>query len=198
MKNTGPAPTPRDRRWREINGHNVHIVDSQVHIWAANTPQRPWPPRRQEPHRPVPFSKDDLLREMDAAGVDRVVIVPPGWEGERNDVGLEAARLHPDRFAVMGRIDAEAPGARGFIANWRRQTGLLGLRFSFMRWPSALPEGRIDWLWGEAEKHGMPLMLAVARAQLYFVDRIAERHPGLKLVLDHLALNFRKKDEEAF
>jgi L-fuconolactonase len=176
----------------------MYIVDSQVHIWAASTPGRPWPLGRDEPHKPLPFAKDDLRREMNAAGVQRVVIVPPGWEGERNDVGLEAARLHPDRLAVMGRIDAEAPGARAFIANWRQQTGLLGLRFSFMRSPWALPEGRIDWLWREAEKHGMPLMLAVAPAQLKFVDRIAERHPGLKLVLDHLALNFCKKDDEAF
>ena len=41
---------------------------------------------------------------MDEAGVDRVVIVPPSWPGDRNDYGLEAARRYPDRFAVMGRI----------------------------------------------------------------------------------------------
>jgi L-fuconolactonase len=26
------------------------IADAQVHIWAANTPERPWP-ARAEPHR---------------------------------------------------------------------------------------------------------------------------------------------------
>jgi predicted TIM-barrel fold metal-dependent hydrolase len=50
------------------------IVDSQVHIWAANTPERPWPARHQPP-QPEPITKDDLLREMAAAGVDRVVSV---------------------------------------------------------------------------------------------------------------------------
>jgi hypothetical protein len=40
---------------------------------------------------------------MNEAGVDRVVIVPPSWEGERNDYALEAASKYPDRFAVMGR-----------------------------------------------------------------------------------------------
>ena len=39
------------------------IVDAQVHIWAASTPERPWPARHQ-PHRPEPFSKDELLGEM--------------------------------------------------------------------------------------------------------------------------------------
>ena len=43
----------------------------------------------------APFSKDDLLAEMDAAGVDRAVIVPPSWEGDRNDLALAAARRIP-------------------------------------------------------------------------------------------------------
>jgi hypothetical protein len=30
------------------------IVDSQVHIWRANTPQHPWP-KRADPQRPVPL-----------------------------------------------------------------------------------------------------------------------------------------------
>lgn len=77
------------------------IVDAQVHIWAASTPERPWP-KRHAPHRAQPFGAEDLLDEMNAAGVDASIIVPPGWEGDRNDLGVEAARLHPTRFAVMG------------------------------------------------------------------------------------------------
>ena len=175
------------------------IVDSQVHIWAASTPERPWP-ARHGPHRPVPFSKDDLLAEMNAAGVDRAVIVPPSWEGERNDLGLEAARLHPDRFAVMGRLDAESPGARDAIANWRAQPGMLGLRFTFHtpQLETPLTEGRIDWLWGAAEKAGVPLMVLVTHDKVHLIDRIAERHPQLKLVMDHLSIRGRQKDEEAF
>jgi L-fuconolactonase len=87
------------------------IVDAQVHIWAANTPERPWP-ARAEPHR-APLGKDELLAEMDKAGVDRVVIVPPSWEGDGNDLAIEAARSHPGRFAVMGRFD---PGSFSTIS----------------------------------------------------------------------------------
>lgn len=89
----------------------MYIVDSQVRIWAADTPERPWPPLKHPPHRPAPFSKDDLLREMDAAGVQRTVIVPPTWGGERNDLGLEAARLHPDCFALMDEVGASIVNA---------------------------------------------------------------------------------------
>ena len=28
----------------------MKVVDAQVHIWGANTPERPWP-ARAEPHR---------------------------------------------------------------------------------------------------------------------------------------------------
>ena len=36
------------------------IVDAQVHIWAANTPERPWP-ARHEAHKPQPITAEDLL-----------------------------------------------------------------------------------------------------------------------------------------
>ncbi|MFZ9561592.1 MAG: hypothetical protein ACO273_04845, partial [Burkholderiales bacterium] len=65
------------------------IVDSQVHIWAANTPERPWA-EGAKPHRPQPFGKNELLQEMQAAGVDRVVIVPPSLDRTRNDLALDA------------------------------------------------------------------------------------------------------------
>jgi predicted TIM-barrel fold metal-dependent hydrolase len=180
----------------------MFITDAQVHIWELSTPQRPWPspPRPAPPHRPQPFSKDDLLREMDAAGVQRAVLVPPSWTGEQNDLALEAARMHPERFAVMGRIDYTAPDARAQLANWKQQPGMLGLRFTFARpeLQAPLNEGRVDWVWAEAEKAGLPVMMIVAPAQLPLVDRIAERHPNLKLVMDHLALHSRTKEPEAF
>lgn len=135
---------------------------------------------------------------MDAAGVARVVIVPPSWEGDRNDLALEAARLHPDRFAVMGRLAVERPESRGLVEGWRRQPGMLGLRFTFST-PLQRPwltDGTADWLWPAAERAGLPVMLSLP-GSLPHVDAIAERHPGLKLVIDHLALS-RKKDDDAF
>ena len=38
------------------------IVDSQVHIWGANTPERPWPARQAvKAQRDIPLQKDELL-----------------------------------------------------------------------------------------------------------------------------------------
>jgi predicted TIM-barrel fold metal-dependent hydrolase len=40
---------------------------------------------------PEPFTIEKLVPMMDEAGVDRVVVVPPSWPGDRNDYALEAA-----------------------------------------------------------------------------------------------------------
>ena len=175
------------------------IADAQVHIWGPNTPERPWR-TGQKVHRETPFGADELLREMDAAGVRRAVLVPPYWEGERHDVVLEAARLQPDRFAAMGRLDTEEAGGRGVFVNWCRQSGMLGLCCSFNRPQqiAALEEGRVDWLWEEAEAAGLPVMVLVSHSLVPRIDRVAERHPGLRLALRHLALTSHEYDEVAF
>ncbi len=175
------------------------IVDAQVHIWAASTPARPWP-ARHAPHRPQPFSQQDLLKEMQAAGVDRAIIVPPSWEGERNDLALAAAAAHPNRFAIMGRIDPCLPESRARIAGWRTQPGMLGMRFTFHMPPfkEMLSDGSLDWLWSSAEKAGVPIMLLMHQQNSPLVDRIAVQYPKLKLVIDHMAVPPGPRGHDAF
>jgi len=55
------------------------IVDSQVHLWKAETPDWRWVPGRV-PQLPEPFTIEKLVPLMDEAGVDRAVIVPPHHE----------------------------------------------------------------------------------------------------------------------
>jgi L-fuconolactonase len=180
-------------------GQTLFIADAQVHIWAPNSPERPWRVGHR-PRRAVPLQADDLLREMDAAGVQRAVLVPPYIDCERNDLVLAAARLHPKRFAVMGRLDLDAPDARYQVAIWRRQPGMLGLRCSFNRphLASALNEIRADWLWEAAEEASVPIMALVTHGMLPLIDRVAARHPRLKLALCHFSLTDDTRDAEAF
>jgi len=170
------------------------IVDAQVHIWAASTPERPWP-ARHEPHRATPITAEELLGEMNAAGIDRTVLVPPSFEGDRNDVVIAAAQKYPDKFAAMGRLDPAAPDAKAQIAGWKQQ-GMLGMRFTFHR-PSMRPllvEGGMDALWADAEKAGVPIMMLVMHRDLHYIDRVAERHPGLKIIIDHMGLHGTKDE----
>jgi len=100
----------------------------------------------------------------------------------------------------MGRLNLELPGARAQIPAWLEQKGMLGLRFSFQRpWVgAALKEGRLNWLWEEAEKASVPIMMLLTHDMVHLIDTVAERHPGLRIVFDHLALASDTKDEEAF
>ena len=167
------------------------IIDSQVHIWAPATAERPYATKNaSKPHREVPLGHDELLREMDGAGVARCVLVPPTWEDDRNDTSLEAARLHPDRFAVMGRIKLTAPESRALIATWKQQPHMLGVRLVFNRDQSAdwLKDGTADWFWDAAERYDIPVM-ALAPNDVPKLGEIAERHPGLRLIVDHMGLN---------
>jgi predicted TIM-barrel fold metal-dependent hydrolase len=60
------------------------IVDAQVHLWKAESDDWKWVPG-MKPQMPEPFTIEKLVPLMDEAGVDRVVVVPPSWPGDRND-----------------------------------------------------------------------------------------------------------------
>jgi predicted TIM-barrel fold metal-dependent hydrolase len=178
----------------------MDIVDSQVHIWGPDTPDRPWPPgRAQDAQKPYPIAKEAVLFQMDLAGVRRAVLVPPSWEGDRNDLALDAARRYPDRFAVMGRLALQKPESRALVADWKKQPGMLGMRFTFHseHYRHFLTDGTADWLWPAAERHGIPLMVLVPGAP-DVIDRIAGRHAGLKLVIDHAGISLREKAPKVF
>ena len=165
------------------------IVDSQVHIWKANSPDRPWTPGL-EPQLPEPLSIEGLIDQMTGAGVDRVVIVPPHWEGLRNDYATEAFDRHPDRFRFMGRLNLERPDARAQLPDWMQQRGNLGMRQSFLskHERDQLVNGAYDWLWEDAERYGIPLMVHAADMRPK-VEQILTNHPRLKLILDHMGLS---------
>jgi predicted TIM-barrel fold metal-dependent hydrolase len=167
------------------------IVDAHVHIWATGTPS---PAHRQLPA----LSDDDLLREMDQAGIDAAVIQPPAWDATSNEVAVEAARRYPSRFAVLGWFPLDDPASRSLIDGWTARPGMLGLRFTFMppAQESWLTDGTLDWLWPAAERAGLPLALAAGNF-LPLVGEIAERHPALRLLVDHLGMPLRQQDEAA-
>ena len=163
------------------------IVDAQVHLWTAETPDWRWVPGLV-PQLPEPFTIDKLVPLMNEAGVDRVVVVPPSWPGDRNDYGLEAARRYPARFAVMGRIPLRNPQAAALLPKWREQPGMLGIRVTFLGATAAwLSDGTADWFWPAAEKAGLPVMF-LAPEQGPQIARVAERHPRLTLIADHMGL----------
>ncbi|HET9904514.1 MAG TPA: amidohydrolase family protein [Xanthobacteraceae bacterium] len=168
------------------------IVDAQVHIWEGGKPV--------EVHRQIPrYTVDDLLKEMDEGGVDAAVLHPPSWDPRANAVAIEAARKHPDRLAVLGFFDVADAKNRGLVETWKDQPGMLGLRFAFLK-PGTqtwLTDGTMDWLWPAAERAGLPIGLLVPN-HVSVVGEIAAKHPGLRLLVDHMARRRHTADDPAW
>jgi predicted TIM-barrel fold metal-dependent hydrolase len=173
----------------------MKIIDAQVHIWSKTV----IPPSGL--HRKVSkFTAEELLTEMDEAGVDAALIHPPAsWDPDSNALAVEAARKYPGRFAIMGQFPPDRPENRTLIHGWRNQPGMMGLRWALLseeqqKW---LYDGTLDWVWPAAEKEGLPVAMMGGLFLKKFRD-IAERHPRLKMILDHCGLNRHGRDAEAF
>jgi L-fuconolactonase len=169
------------------------IVDSQVHVWTAGTASA-----HHLSGRPDPFTAEDLRSEMSAAGVDRAVLVPPTWDPGGNRPSLEAAAQYPGQFAVAGGVPVQG-GDVALLQSWCDQPGMRGIRLTFntperRAW---LTDGTAEWLWIEAGRAGIPVMLLVPDA-LPQLAEVAARHPGLRLCVDHFAIPRGLKDAAAF
>jgi predicted TIM-barrel fold metal-dependent hydrolase len=173
----------------------MKIIDAQVHIWSKTVTPTTGLHRKVEK-----FTAEELLKEMDEAGVDAALIHPPGgWDPDSNAVAIEAARKYPDRFAIMGQFALDVPENRQRIDGWRNQPGMVGLRWPFLQpaQQKLLMDGEIEWLWPAVEKAGLPLAM-MGGVFLPKFREIAERHPDLKLLIDHCGLNRHGQDAEAF
>src|SRR5205823_10790898 len=162
-------------------GNAMLIVDSQIHIWKDA--------KMSAHHRQIPtYSKEDALKEMEEAGVDAAVLHPPSTLGEAmNALAVEAVKAHPDKFCILGNFDLTAPNRRDIVKNWRHRPGMLGFRFTFNQphQQAWWTDGSLDWFWKASEKAGLPVGL-LAGGHMPALARIAERHPRLKLHIDHL------------
>jgi predicted TIM-barrel fold metal-dependent hydrolase len=170
----------------------MRIVDSQIHLWSSGKPNGI--------HRQVSsFSAEEALQEMDAAGVDAAVIHPPSWDPNSGAVAVDAAKKHPNRFAILGRFALDNPESRGVVDGWKKQPGMLGLRFTFLepRMKDWLVDGSMDWFWPAAERAGLPIGLHAVH-HLPAIGKVAEKHPGLKVIVDHLAAVGGAKDDAAY
>jgi predicted TIM-barrel fold metal-dependent hydrolase len=172
------------------------VLDSQVHVWPADRADRLLDAGVGDRK---PYSYDELVADMDRAGVDRAVLVPPSFDRDRNDYAIEAVRRFPSRFAIMGRLPLRTGAGKNLLKDWRHQPGMLGVRLTFHRdvdrpW---LTDGTADWFWPEAERHQIPVMVH-APERLAEIGAIAQRHPALTIIIDHMGFARSTIDAEAF
>ena len=113
------------------------IVDAQIHLWNAGNPTNP-------NHRQVPsYLKDQALAEMGAGGVDAAVLtLHLPWDPNANELAIEAARQHPDRFMVLGSFPLDKSESRALVDTWKQRPGMVGLRFVFPAGAEHVADGR--------------------------------------------------------
>ena len=104
------------------------IVDAQIHLWKNNKPTN-FPNHRQI----TDYTAADALREMDEGGVNAALIHPPGWDPNSNALAVEAAKTHPNRFAILGNFPLDQPESRAKVAEMKGRPGVRGLRFALLR-----------------------------------------------------------------
>lgn len=161
----------------------MSVTDAQVHLWTIDqAPAHHWR---------SPFPIEVALREMDAAGIDRVVNCPALWDMGSNDYAVEAARLHPDRFATLGWFPLDDAANEDTVDRWMEKPGMLGLRFVLARpdtWQHVV-SGKLDWLFEAASKRKLPFGLMPPPSDIARLGGIAEAHPGMGMMIDHLAVS---------
>jgi L-fuconolactonase len=150
------------------------------------------PYRRIRPGTPLtvePFTPDDLIRERDVAGVDRALLTPAYWGVD--DLGLvtTAAQRRPDRFGVIRKLELDSADRSDEVRSWMEPPGVLGFRLLLHAEPNKtfLSEGAFEWLWRAAEEQQIPIMVQPHGSVPLLAD-VAERYPGLRLIVDHFAL----------
>lgn len=151
------------------------IVDGQIHLWQTVR-------RGAVPHTPRPFVAADVLAAMDDADVAAAVLVPPLWETRGNTPAVRAAEAHRDRLAVMAR-----PWSREPVRHVRAPAGVVrGYRLvaSVEPFRRQVLSGAADSFWRSAERQAAPVMV-FANGLLRELDRVAARHPDLRLIIDH-------------
>ena len=119
----------------------MKIIDAQVHIWGSGTPSGH--------HRQTSiYTAEELIKEMDAAGVNGAVLHPPSWDPGSNEMAVEAVKKYPDKFCILGWFPLDKPEERKRIETWKQRPGMLGLRWSLTRpeqenWHK---DGTMDWV----------------------------------------------------
>jgi predicted TIM-barrel fold metal-dependent hydrolase len=167
------------------------IVDTHVHIWEIDPPRYPVGPTAPNftslPDEPA--TADELIADMDAHGVDVTVLVQTSWSTWDNAYIADSVQRFPDRFVGHGMVDPqdEADNAAA-VQHWIEDRGLVGFRFHPMYYKDeqvlTTPGNRRMWevlaeLDAVVQFHTSPP----------FANQIAEiatRHPGLKLLIDHM------------
>jgi len=111
----------------------VTIIDSQVHAYEANTPERPW---HSVPNWPDHVTGAEMVAAMDKVGVDGAIFIS-AFSMYRYDASyaVEVQRAHPGRFGIVKPVDPDDPAVADVVAEWKKTPGAVGVRIMLTKEP---------------------------------------------------------------
>lgn len=171
------------------------IIDIHPHVISTDTARYPLAPlggTQSTWSRDRPTSYQQMIAEMDAAGVAKSAIVQASTAyGHDNSYVAEAIAAHPKRFTGVFSVDVLAPDAVEKMKHW------IGKGFSGMRLfttGSTMP-GQATWFddprsfaaWEYAGATGIPVCMQMTPQGFPQLRGLMERFPRVRMILDHLA-----------
>jgi predicted TIM-barrel fold metal-dependent hydrolase len=174
------------------------IFDCHAHLISGDTDRYPPAPlsgQLRAGDLDDPMTAERLLREMDAAGVARAVLVQRSHVyGFDNSYVCDAARAWPDRFAAVCSIDAAKPDAADRVRYWVGERGAAGVRMmepfkgadaSWFASEACLP------MWAAATELGVSVCVHFFRWNRDFglpaLKGVLDRFPDTTVVIDHFS-----------
>lgn len=166
------------------------IIDAHQHIWDLDRVRYDWLGPEAGPIFRT-FTQEDANAELKEAGVDGSVLVQAADNAEDTEFMLEAARDHREVVAVVGYLPLEHPDR--VAAGIERLAGdplLVGIRnlIHDREDPDFLILPEVVESLGMLARAGLAYdVVAVLPRHLEHVSTLAERHPDLRLIIDHLS-----------
>lgn len=165
-------------------------IDAHHHLWDLAVRDQPWTAGLPAIRRS--FSLDDLRPELDAAGIDRTVVVQTITVPEETPELLALAEREPVIAGVVGWVDLTAPDVGDRLSGLRERPGgdrLVGIRHQVQEEPDPWWLTRPDVINGlqAVADHGLVYDLLIIPEQLPAAVRVVRSLPGLTFVLDHAA-----------
>jgi L-fuconolactonase len=162
------------------------IIDSQVHVYEANTPQRPW---ATVPNWPAHVTGDEMVAAMDKVGVDGAIFISSFSMYEFDaSYAVEVQRAHPGRFALVKPVDPDNRAVADVIADWKKTPGTVGIRIKLTPEVKRAPDHPgLDRIMREAVRHDFPVNM-LCWGNVDAGTALIDRHPDVRFIIDHLAL----------
>ena len=162
------------------------VIDSQVHVYAANTPDRPW---HSVPNWPDHVTGDEMVAAMDTVGVDGAIFISSfSMYQYDSSYAVEVQQAHPGRFGLVKPVNPDNPAVADVIAEWKETPGTVGIRI--MMTPEAERDPTdpgLDVILREAVRHDFPVNM-LSWGNIDAGIAVVDRHPDTRFIIDHLSI----------